>query len=478
VAKNRHERAMGASNSAHPKVMKWVAALAGVALLSSCASAAEAPNDQVAIPDALAGPVDLDFWHVYTGGDEEALNEVLAGFKKEYPDINVTSTFVGGYGQLRQKTVSAVRADTPPNVVISYETDALEYVRSDALVNLKDYRESPKHGLDDASWNDILEVERMRNTYASMNDANFSMPWTVADLVLAYNVDTLKKLGYSEPPKTWAEFSEICAAAEDQLGQKCLPASTDASTFHAVAMSFGGHALNSDGTAAGFDSSAWTSALQLYSDLAKAGQAFATTVGTGDTSTNDLAAFSSGSSPFVLRSSRLIPFIDKGVGNAFTWNAAALPQGAATEKPTTVLFGPNLSVFSTTPDEQLASWLLVKYLMSTEAQLTWSTKTGNLPIRVSTTELPEYAQELDGSQQLQTAVTVLPFAQTEGATGADGLLMPSLNEMRQMIEHAFESMLAGTSDVATAQATLQSSAQPLIDQANAEMKALSKNLGK
>jgi ABC-type glycerol-3-phosphate transport system substrate-binding protein len=135
-------------------------------------------------------------------------------------------------------------------------------------------------------------------------------------------------------------------------------------------------------------------------------------------------------------------------------------------------------VFSTTPDEQLASWLLVKYLMSTEAQLTWSTKTGNLPIRVSTTELPEYAQELDGSQQLQTAVTVLPFAQTEGATGADGLLMPSLNEMRQMIEHAFESMLAGTSDVATAQATLQSSAQPLIDQANAEMKALSKNLGK
>ncbi len=468
---------MGTLNPVRSKVTKWVAALAGVALLSSCASTAPAPSEQAAIPDALTGPVDLDFWHVYTGGDGEALDAVLAGFKTKYPDIKVTSTFVGGYGQLRQKTVSAVRADTPPNVVISYETDALEYFRSDAIVDLKTYREDPKHGLDAASWKDILEVERTRNTYAAMKGANLSMPWTVADLMLAYNVDTLKKLGFSEPPKTWAEFSKICSAAMDQLGQKCLPASTDASTFHAVAMSFGGHSFKENGAAAGFDSSAWTSALRLYSDLAKAGQAFATTVGAGDTSTNDLAAFSSGSSPFVLRSSRLIPFIDKGVGDAFTWNAAPLPQGKATDKPTTVLFGPNLSVFSTTPDEQLASWLLVKYLMSTDAQLTWSTKTGNLPIRTSTTELSEYAQQLAGSQKLQTAVEILPFAQAEGAIGPDGLLMPGLNEMRQLIERAFESVLAGTTDVATAQSTLQSAAQPLIDQANAEMKVLSKKVG-
>ena len=55
--------------------------------------------------------------------------------------------------------------------------------------------------------------------------------------------------------------------------------------------------------------------------------------------------------------------------------------------------------------------------------------------------------------------------------------MPGLNEMRQLIERAFESVLAGTTDVATAQSTLQSAAQPLIDQANAEMKVLSKKVG-
>jgi ABC-type glycerol-3-phosphate transport system substrate-binding protein len=480
----RNKSKMAISNPFRLKATKWIAALAGVTILSSCSPTSLVANDDAAIPDAvtttiqdsLSGPVDLDFWHVYTGDEGETLDSILSGFEAAYPGINVTSTFVGGYGQLTQKTMSAIRAGNEPNVVITYESDALEYLRSDAIVDLAPYREDSQHGLDAASWNDILEVERLRNTFSSLGGANLSMPWTVASLMLGYNVDTLEKLGYSDAPRTWTEFKEICSAAMDQLGQKCFPISTDASTFSAVAMSFGGHAFNSDGTASAFDSSAWTSALQLYSDLAEAGHAFSTTVGSGDTSTSDLAAFASGSSPFIMRTSRLIRFIDTSVGDAFTWNAAALPQGKLTDTPTTVLFGPNLSVLKSTPDEQLASWLLVKYLMSSDAQLIWSSGTGNQPIRTSTTELPEYSKELAASQKLRAVLDALPLTQFEGAIGPDGLLMPGVYGVRIMIEKAFESVILGASDVATAQTTLQTSANTVVEQQNAEMRVLRKKL--
>ena len=63
----------------------------------------------------------IQFWHVYSGPLEEAMNELVARFEAKYPQIDVEAQFTGGYYPTGQKIAGAIEANDLPNLTVAFE---------------------------------------------------------------------------------------------------------------------------------------------------------------------------------------------------------------------------------------------------------------------------------------------------------------------------------------------------------------------
>ena len=67
-------------------------------------------------------------------------------------------------------------------------------------------------------------------------------------------------------------------------------------------------------------------------------------------------------------------------GGKFNWDIAMLPNNG---KPAVNLYGASVSVYKTTPEQELAAWLVLKFLSGKEQTTKWAVSTGYLPVRKS-----------------------------------------------------------------------------------------------
>ncbi len=93
--------------------------------------------------------------------------------------------------------------------------------------------------------------------------------------------------------------------------------------------------------------------------------------------------FANGEVLFVFGSSSGLPFYADAVGKAgkFKWDIALPPQSGP--KPAINLYGASVSVYKTTPEKELAAWLVVKFLGEKAQTTRWAIQTGYLPVRAS-----------------------------------------------------------------------------------------------
>ena len=64
--------------------------------------------DNVQMPAELDDTrITIRFWHSMAGGLGDVLEELIARFHKENPDIRVVSVYQGSYGSLSQKLIGA-----------------------------------------------------------------------------------------------------------------------------------------------------------------------------------------------------------------------------------------------------------------------------------------------------------------------------------------------------------------------------------
>lgn len=411
-----------------------------------------------AVPDKVGKPTTISFWHVYTGADGAAIDSLVKKFEAAHPGISVEPQFVGGFNDLNKKVVSALQAGSPPDLAIGYPPNVLDYVKSKRVLDLTPYIGKARVGLDDKDLADILPGELRRNRYSAQKGAYLSFPFAVNVAVLYYNADLLAKAGFDSPPQTWTDFERACQAVKS-LGKLCYSANANASTLNALGYSHGTGPLTADGKAA-FDTAPWKEVFGLLGRLVDSGTT--RLASNGDAQTVDQNEFVSGQAAFIIRSSRAAPFLAKAIGNKFRWNAAALPQATATDKPTTALYGPGLVVFTSDADRQLASWQLIRFLSSPEAQASWATSTGNLPIRRSVLTDPVYAAYLQKHPPTAVSAGLVANAQWEGALGDDGIVAFLPQKLRNSMEDLEAGVLSGAIEPDAAQSQLQAAAAQLL----------------
>ncbi|HIJ73984.1 MAG TPA: extracellular solute-binding protein, partial [Candidatus Hydrogenedentes bacterium] len=112
-----------------------------------------------------------------------------------------------------------------------------------------------------------------------------------------------------------------------------------------------------------------------------------------------------------------------------------IPQ-ADPANPRTVLYGPNICIFDTTPEQKRIAWEFVKFFTSPEVSVRWALGTGYLPIRKSAAEDPALQAFWAQWEYNRAGFDCLAFARTE----------PNLagwQEVRGLVENAETAILSG-----------------------------------
>ena len=176
------------------------AAAAGLALLatgcSSSGDTATAPSSSA--PAKLTGTV--TFWHFFTDREAKAIQSAVDAFTAANPGVKVDVKS----GQDDEKTIQAIAAGQPIDVVLSYSTDQIgKFCSTGAWKDLTPYVERDKV--------DLNQIPKVVRDYTQFEGKRCSMPALSDTYGLYYNKKMLADAGYTAPPKT---LSELTAMAE------------------------------------------------------------------------------------------------------------------------------------------------------------------------------------------------------------------------------------------------------------------------
>ena len=142
-------------------------------------------------------------------------------------------------------------------------------------------------------------------------------------------------------------------------------------------------------------------------------------------------------------------------GNSDEW--IILPLPVTGQDPVILTYGPTLSVVKSTPAQELASWLFVRWLLSVENQARWAEAAGVFPVSADAVKQDHISG--DYLPQWEQALQWLPYAWNEPA-------LPSWGVMRGALRDAWEQLLTPGFDAGQVAALLDT-----LDQIAAEIVA-------
>lgn len=430
-----------------------------VGLLSGlwgCGEAGKAPAGKGGLESVDPSGQKVTFWYQHSEEREAALRALIDKFNStnEY-GIEVIGEHAGGHDEIYQKMLVRMQSGAQPQLAVAYRYQAQHYYQSGGVVDLMPYIYSPAWGLSAEERGDyfqeFIDQDRIKGVQVAFLPSR-SME------VLYYNADWLDELGYDAPPATWAEFAEMCRKAAEKPFSKALPGrgpraaernrssglaiNVDASRLAAMVFSRKGDFIEKDGSAYTLDTPQMNSSLSMLRGLINEGAARLM-----DEQTSIRQAFSRGRVLFVMRSSSGLPLYraDVEAGANFTWDVAPVPDGGG--QPVLNVYGASLAVGKSTPAQQLASWLFIKWFTQPDQQEVWSRKSGYFPVRRSTAR--------DIASYFRISYGLLEHGQAEPWVVGYGAV-------RQMIEETMVKVLEG--------GDLNQSLSQLQRQANATLK--------
>jgi len=402
-------------------IVTWVVILV---LVTSCAQpTSESPEATMAVPQeeptkdlvSTAMPLEYDvevygdlgnmdpsgqmvvYWYQHTGSREELLLSLVDEFNRANEwGIVVQGEYQGDYDELYERIIAGIPDNRLPSVAVAVPDQVAAYAAKGASIPLDPYIASERWGYTKEELRDFFPVARDTD-YLPQFEAHYGFPAYKSVDVMYYNEDWLAELGYDGPPETWEEFGEMaCAAAEQPFsgatGEEIsfgYAFSVNASRFATFVFSRGGNTINGEGTGYVFNGPEGLDSVIFLKDLVDRGCAVEQTERYGDQN-----EFGSGRSLFAISSSFRLPFYVEAIseGAGFSWSVNPPPHTIGV--PRINASGASQSIFVTSPAEQLAAWLFIKWMSEPEQQAEWASGTGYFAIRQSATDmLADYLAE-------------------------------------------------------------------------------------
>ncbi len=342
-------------------------------------TAAATPIPPIQIDPASLRGVEIQLWDAFAGSSSDAFATQVAQFNSSNQwGIVVTPTDYGDYTSLFEAVNAGLASGTGPELVVALPEQELAWDASQSIVDLTRYVGDPVWGLKSGASSDFPAAFWTQDV---VDSRRIGLPAQRSARFLFYNETWARQLGFDHPPATSDEFRQQACAANASLRSGSNPqvygyggwiVDTTWQTTLSWMQAFSGGVLA--GTTYHFQSDQNLAALQFLKKLYDDHCAW---ISTGpnvyDPFANRLALFVSGDLaevPQVIESlSRL--------KNSDEWTVIPFP---GPQTSALVGYGPSYSLLTSTPEKQLAAWLFVRWVLSTENQVQWVEATGSLPL--------------------------------------------------------------------------------------------------
>lgn len=404
------------------RILSWILVSAlsagGLAALTGCHGSRGLKEFEMPEEFDSSGSYEITFWAKNdTNKTQTAIYEqAIAGFEEAYPNIKVNLRLYTDYGKIYNDVITNISTNTTPNVCITYPDHIATYLTgNNQVVPLDTLFADESYGLggsevrfDAPAQEEIipqfLEECRFGGHY-------YALPYMRSTEACYINKTYVEKLGYTLPETlTWDfvwEVSEAALAQDEEEhflvnGQKVMIPfiykSTDNMMIQMLKQKEAGYSTE-EGEILLFND---TTEELLYT-IAEHGK-------TGAFSTFKISSYPAN----FLNAGQCIFAVDSTAGA--TWMGTHAPLSDMSEDkivefetevlpipqfdpehPQMISQGPSVCIFNKSdPQEVLASWLFVQYLLSNEVQIAYSQTEGYVPVTSRAQQSREYQDYLSG----------------------------------------------------------------------------------
>ena len=384
--------------------------------LTGCHGARERLSFEIPAEFDTARQFEITFWAKNDTNvtQAEIYKKAIADFEEIYPNIKVNMRLYTDYSRIYNDVITNIATATTPNLCITYPDHIATYLTGENIVvPLDQLLTDGRYGLggsqvkfDAPKKSEIIPEFLAEGSFAAHQ---YALPYMRSTEACYVNKTYVEKLGFTLPEVlTWDFVWQVSEAAMEKNadgtfkvnGQKVLIPFIYKSTDNMMIQQL--HQLE-----AGY--SGQDGSILLFNDTTKELlQTVASHAKTGAFSTFKISSYPAN----FLNAGQCIFAVDSTAGA--TWMGSQAPlldisADALVDFETVVLpvpqfdpenismisQGPSMCLFNKEdPQEVLASWLFMQYLLTNEVQIAYSCTEGYVPVTVKAQESPEYQDYL------------------------------------------------------------------------------------
>lgn len=378
-----------------------------------------------ALPAAAATKISF-YYPVAVGGPiTKLIDDYVAGFEKENPDVKVEPVYSGSYQDTITKVLTAMKGGDAPQVAVILSTDMYTLIDEDAIVPFEEMAKSA----DDKAFLSAFYPAFMENSRTG--GKTWGIPFQRSTIVMYWNKEAFKEAGLDpeKPPQSWDEMAQMAAKLTKrdangnvaQWGVQIPSSGFPYWLFQALTTENDVRLMNEAGTQTYFDKPRVVEALQYWVDLAAKQKVHPPGIVEWGTTPKDFFE-------------RKVAMMWTTTGNLtnvrknapFPFGVAMLPEKARRGSPTG---GGNFYVFkSAKPEQRDAAFRFVKWMTTPERAAQWGIDTGYVAVRPDAWETPAMKAYVADFPAAAVARDQLPHATAELSTHDNQRVTKALND--------------------------------------------------
>ena len=400
--------------------------------------------------------VNISFW---TGTGTENfpyLEEMVNHFMEEYPNIKVDFSNQGALAELTDKLTQNIVSSTTPTISSISPTTFPEYINAGAIVDMAQFYNDGTIGYSEEERGDFYQNYLDEAESLGGEGTLYGFPTNKkTSNILVYNKSYFDAQGW-DAPKTYDDVVEYSKAIFEDTGMPGFSYDTSYGddAFKSLSQQYGSTFIAEDGTI-DIDNEGSRQAVNFYKENMDAGY-FTVPVlmpSAGGGSYSNKGFLNEECYMFVGAAAGIqyaIPGED--AQKKFEVGTAPVPQ-IKDGKAVYYSKGEDYCMFANASlEEQGAGWLLIKYLSEPENNTTWYIKSGNLPVRRSMLEQPEYKEWLEskeGDASYYKAQAVNAVLQIQDQMTFERVI-PNSSKLSEACGTMWMSVMVGGADAETA----------------------------
>ncbi len=310
----------------------------------------------------------INLWHYFPEANIESFQQIVDDFNASQDQIELVATYVAREDLMKQYAMGSISGELP-DIGMSDSPDMASFIEMGIFEDITEELEA---------WGELDQF--LSGPLDSCKDSEgrlYGLPHNSNNLGFFYNKTLLAQAGYENPPETWEELEEMCAALKelDVYGLGISAQNTENATFQFIPFLYG-----AGGTVQEINSEAGIKAATFITNLYQNGYISPEAINWSQT--NVAESFIAGKTAMMVGGSWQIPTLQSS-GVEFEWGVCEIPMDT---QHASVIGGENLGVCVGTEYREEAIEVL-KYIMSAQANADYAEAAGRFPTRSDAMEL-------------------------------------------------------------------------------------------